>query len=70
MSTPPKMHASMGSMGCQSYRGVSTSINTEEMNMAYSEDTSSRPPMSFQPRMNRGTLSTMTVTPTGKAGIR
>ena len=60
----------MGSMGCQGYRGVSMSMNTDEINMAYSDETSSRPPMSFHPRMNKGMLSTMTVTPTGKAGIR
>ena len=45
-------------------------MNTEEINMAYKEDTSSFPPMSFQPRINRGMLSTMTVTPTGAAGNR
>ena len=67
---PPKMQASSGSMGSHSRRGVSRSMNTEDTNMAYSDDTSSRPPMNFQPRMNSGTFSTMTVTPMGKAGIR
>ena len=70
MSTPPNTHASMGSMGCQSCSGVSASMNTDEMNMVYSDDTSSRPPMSFQPSRNSGMFSIITVTPTGAAGTR
>ena len=57
-------------MGGQSYTGVSTSMNTEERAMAYSDVTSSRPPMSRHPSTNSGMLSTMTVTPMGRAGMR
>ena len=45
-------------------------MNTDETNMAYSDDTSSRPPMSFHPSRNRGMFSPITVTPMGRAGIR
>ena len=38
--------------------------------MAYREEISVPPPRSFQPRRNRGTLSTMTLTPTGAAGMK
>ena len=44
------------------------SINTDEMNMVYREDTSSLPPISFHPSRNRGMFRRMTVAPTGMTG--
>ena len=34
MDSPPKIQASMGSMGWKVYHAVSRSMNTDEMNMA------------------------------------
>ena len=55
-------------MGSKVQSMWSRSMNTDEMNMEYREDTSRWPPSSRQPRINRGTLRMITTVPMGTQG--
>ena len=68
--TPPKMAASMGSIGGKVYTAEIRSTSTEVAAMAKREDTRVWPPRNFQPRMKMGMLRIRTTVPMGTAGER
>ena len=70
ITTPPYSAARMGSMAGKTYTREMPSMARELTAMAYREETSRCPPMSFHPARNSGTFIRKDSTPTGRAGTR